>query len=272
VEEARLVGTKSVHLPAAEGGLIDLAGSFLKRGQRILGRGELINERSWALLRSCDLATVPIVQHPTVHIVAVGSELDAGGFPEVNGRFLLHFLETLHIPAVLLGAVPDQEERIREEVKNGIPGGLLLVTGGTGLGLMDRTIMAIRPAEIRLLCEGITLCPGESTALAVGRQGACIFMPGAPEAVLAVAYALLKPVVAAWLGISLPIWNRGARRALEQPWTGPADRYVLVAAAAGEGPLRLKDAQGSGALFGAERLVVLPAGQEVRTQGVIAGP
>jgi molybdopterin molybdotransferase len=245
------------------------AGAVIRKGARLVARGQRVGENEWALLAACGYDAVKIVAPPAVPVVAVGSELESPGHPDVTGRFLVRFLARLGMPAVYRGVVPDDESRIRREVVDALRRRLVLVTGGTGRGLTDTTVTALRPGGIRILCEGINLRPGGTTAAAVGLRGAGLFLPGSPGAALAVAHLVVKPILADWLGLRLATWRSGPRLPLAEPWSCPSDDYTVLPGRYSGGALSISAAGAEEALLSAETRVLIPPGSTPRTEGVV---
>jgi len=267
VSKACLVGTGRVRLEDPAAGILREPGSFIRKGTLIVPQGGLVTERVWALLAASGVTALEVVDSPTVHVAAVGSELTAE--TETSGRFLVRFFRSLHLPVVFSGVVADEEEEIRREILNTMPGGLLIFCGGTGRGLTDLTINALRGEKVRFRCEGVRLRPGEGTVIVVGMGGVCVAVPGAPEAAAAAAYALLAPAAARWLGISAGEWPAGGRLPLAVPFRDASDSHLVLAGEVREGKIFLTPEGGKGGLLGAESVIMVPPGEKPRREAVV---
>ena len=189
----------------------------------------------------------------------------------MTAGYLVRLLGRLGIPACHAGPLPDDCEAIRREVVSALPRGLVLLCGGSGAGLTDRTLEALRPGGVRIVAEGINVSPGGTSGLAVGLGGSCLFLPGDFAAVPAVAHALVVPVIARWLGAGIPAWPAGLRFALAEPWTGPPDMYVVRPCELARGVLKVLDTGPAAEGFlAAEGLAVLVPGEPERTRAILA--
>jgi molybdopterin molybdotransferase len=91
---------------------------------------------------------------------------------------------------------------------------LLLVVGGSGVGRTDAAVTALA-ARGKILCHGIALQPGRTSA--VGRLGKTpvVVLPGAPDQALA-----------AWWTLALPVLDRLSGRALRKTVNLPLARKI----------------------------------------------
>jgi molybdopterin molybdotransferase len=270
VTKAEIIGTDMVMLGDPEPGLIAHAGHRIKEGSIVLAQGERITPAAWALLAAGGIRRVRVAVCPIVCVISVGTELDSPGRPEVTGRFMTAFVNGLGLPAQFLGVVPDAADRIRTEVIRALPAGFLFLCGGTGRGLTDQTLFALRAMELRILGEGINLRPGGTTAVAAAAQTVCVLVPGDPEAACAVAQALVEPAVTRWLRGRAMNWPPGLRIPLAEPWSGDPDYYHVVSAAIRGRTAVIADRRGKGGLLGAEGRLLLVPGAECRTEGFLS--
>jgi molybdopterin-guanine dinucleotide biosynthesis adapter protein len=132
-------------------------GDWLKRGTRLLDRGESITPSAMALLALAGIKTVTVHRRPTVAVITTGGELKQGRLIDSN-RFLLTGL--IHRDGGDLRGcytADDTEEDILHILSAMGPVDLVILTGGTSKGKMDVTKPAIRRWG-RDLLPGVSPC------------------------------------------------------------------------------------------------------------------
>ncbi len=267
VAAATLVGSATVQLPAPGIDAIANPGSLIAAGTRIVAKGQRIGPGALALLAASGADQVEAIDPPVVHLVAIGSELLESGAVDIDTRYIRDALGARGISASVVDVVPDDEERIRVRVADALAGGCVVACGGTGSGLTDRTVASFRPGGIRFVAEGIALCPGETAAIALARHGACLFMPGDPQDVVALTHALLLPALARRTAMKIGSWEEASLLPLAKPWSGPPNMHLLLPAMYMHGKIEIVTTSGVGGLFAGEGYALLAPGEWERTRG-----
>ena len=167
---------------------------------------------------------------------------------------------------------PDDEDRIRRCVIDALAGGCVVACGGTGDGLTDLTFAAFRPGGMRFLAESVALAPGSTAAVAAARSGACLFMPGDPESIVALTHALLRPALARRLEVKMGSWEEAPLLPLLGSWSGPGDVHAFVPAAIRESAIEVVDRGGAGGLLHGGGYALMPPGGRDRRRAVPVPP
>ncbi len=157
-------------------------GAWLKKGERLTGRGEAVTPPAMALLALAGHRSLQVFKKPAVSIVTTGSELKKGRMIDSN-RFLLAGLAQRDGGEVTrVETADDREEDIRETITGMSSADLLILTGGTSKGKKDLTKEALRNAGGRFYVESPSILPGKT--MAFGKRGrTCFFvLPGNPQA------------------------------------------------------------------------------------------
>jgi molybdopterin molybdotransferase len=186
-------------------------GEELKKGQKVLGRGEQIDFRTASLL-----ATIGVDQVETarlrISILSTGDEvvpvakhpLPPGCIRDVNGATLKFLLARCGFESEYRGIVSDDgaefEKRFKGELSHC---DVLILSGGSSVGVRDHcSQMLEKLAEPGLLVRGINIAPGKPTLAAgcIKEKKLVVSLPGHPLSCLVAAYALLIPLLLRLIG------------------------------------------------------------------------
>ncbi len=158
-------------------------GDWLKKGRRLIDRGDVIGPAAMGLLALGGHEALRVFRKPAVALIATGSELKKGGGTDSN-KFLLAGLVQRDGGSIAgLHTVDDDEEEIRRAMRESPGARLFILTGGTAKGKKDLTKQAVRRMRFRFLLDSPPIQPGKT--MAFGRKGPQLFfiLPGNPKAV-----------------------------------------------------------------------------------------
>jgi molybdopterin molybdotransferase len=101
-----------------------------------------------------------------------------------------------------LGIAPDRPQGLREALRAGLGGDVLLVTGGVSVGDYDLVAGALREAGLEVLFHGIAMRPGKP--LLAGRRGSCLVfgLPGNPLSTFATFLLFVAPALRRLMGFA----------------------------------------------------------------------
>lgn len=202
-EEVRRNGPAlSVPRPVPLGDRIALPGEDIRRGARLVRRGELLGPASLGAIAACGIATVPAYARPVVEIVPNGNELSLPGsrpgpatvFESNNATLAAVVRASGGIPR-LRPPVPDDPRQIERALRAALGrADLVLATGGSSVGEHDY-LPRILPRLGRLLFHGIAVRPGKPTLAARCGRTLVIGLPGHPTSCLANMIWLVLPAL-----------------------------------------------------------------------------
>ena len=186
-------------------------GEELKKGQKILSRGDLIDFRTASLLATVGVDKVETAK-PRVSVLSTGDEvvpvgrhpLPPGCIRDVNGAVLKFLLTRCGFEAEYRGIVSDDgaefEKRFKGELSHC---DVLVLSGGSSVGARDRCSQMLEGLpEPGLLVRGINIAPGKPTLVAgcLKDKKLVVSLPGHPLSCLVAAYALLVPLLLRLIG------------------------------------------------------------------------
>jgi molybdopterin molybdotransferase len=162
-------------------------GSEARAGSVVLPAGTLLEYRQIALLAAVGQARVPVYRKPRVAILSTGDEVvpvEAAPEPfqirNSNAHSLAAQVRRRCGDPVVLPIAPDQPERTRELIEQGLGSDLLLLSGGVSMGKYDVVEQVLQDLGAEFFFTQVAIQPGKP--LVFGRVGTTpVFgLPGNP--------------------------------------------------------------------------------------------
>jgi molybdenum cofactor synthesis domain-containing protein len=185
------------------------AGSDAAAGELLLAPGRRIGPPEAGLLATLGFAVVSVYVRPRFAIVSTGDELvdpsetpGIGRIRDSNRYAIAASLRAMGAQAIHLPRVADNANALRAALVAALAAydGVFL-TGGTSVGerdLLPRIVAGLGPPGV--VVHGLRVKPGKPTLLAAAGGKPVIGLPGNPAAALLMLEAVVRPIVAAWLG------------------------------------------------------------------------
>ena len=204
-----------IYKPVAPGENIMLAGTDIKRGERIVTRGTTLTAQNTGVIAACGLSTVKVYKKPTVAVISTGDELimpgenlTPGKIYDVNARTLSDSIRECGSVPLSLGIIRDRKEEIRNKIKEALRMGadVIILSGGTSAGGGDEVPVAI--AEVgELILHGVDIKPGKPFVLGMCHDKPVFGLPGNPTSALITFNLFVAPLLRAISG-SIQIQNQ----------------------------------------------------------------
>lgn len=239
-EDARRDG-ETVEVPAvAAGTFVRPRGGDFRQSQPLLEAGVRIDPWRLALAASSGRAEVSVVRRPRVVVVSTGEEVVTP--PGEPGPWQIYDSAGPALAAMVAGwgadvraaaPVGDTLEALVESLS--AEGADLFVTiGGASVGDHDLVRAAAARLGGRLVVEGVNVRPGRPTFFGVLASGARILgLPGNPASAMVCAQLFLRPVLAAFEGVTAEPALALARVTAPLPANGPREHWMRARLAAG---------------------------------------
>jgi molybdopterin molybdotransferase len=119
-------------------------GAEARQGQMLVDRGSRLDHAAIAIAASVGASTLPVFRHPRVAVLSTGDEVvEIGVTPgpaqirNSNTYSLAAQVEHAGGEAVRLPIAPDEPDRLRALIEEGLAWDLLLLTGGVSMGKYD---------------------------------------------------------------------------------------------------------------------------------------
>lgn len=206
-EERRMV---KVYKPVAPGEHLMLAGSDIKRGERIVDRGTRLTPRETGVLAACGITEVLVYKKPIVAIISTGNELIAPGeellpakIYDVNAQALSDSVRECGCIPLLRGIVRDNRDEMVEELKGSIELGaeVIITSGGTSAGVGD-LLPGVIGAEGEIFVHGVDIKPGKPFIFGMLHGRPIFGLPGNPTSALITFNLFVAPLLHILAGLT----------------------------------------------------------------------
>jgi putative molybdopterin biosynthesis protein len=229
--------------PATPGANITGAGSDIGKGETVLRSGEVLTSRETGVLAALGLARVPVVRRPRVAILSTGDELIPPGgvmLPglvfDSNGTILADAVREQGGEPISLGIVADDENKLREVLRQALIYDLVLLSGGTSKGAGDLSYRVVGElGQPGIVAHGVALKPGKPLCLAViqrtgkSRPVPVVVLPGFPTSAIFTFHEFVAPVIRRLSGrLALPAEAVPARLPMRVNSERGRTEYLLV--------------------------------------------
>jgi putative molybdopterin biosynthesis protein len=205
IEHAECVAGEVVVRRAVTPGYgVTFAGTDISHGETVLSRGELLTSRETGVLAAIGCASVRVWRRPKVAILSTGDEIIAPDEPmrpgmvyDSNAHILADAVRELGGEPILLGIVPDDSEKLRVALRQGLAqADVVLLSGGTSKGSGDVSYRVV--AELKspgIVVHGVALKPGKPICLAAQEGKPVVVLPGFPTSAIFTFHEFVAPVI-----------------------------------------------------------------------------
>ncbi|MBI1887451.1 MAG: molybdopterin molybdotransferase MoeA [Nitrosomonadales bacterium] len=247
-------------------------GENMRNGEVVLTPGTEITPGVIGVLATVKRAQVQVHRRPRVAILSTGDELegldepiDLNKIPDANSYALMAQTQALGIEPVLLGIARDDPDELARYLQRGLEYDVLLVSGGTSVGVHDYVRPTIEALGVQMLFWRVAMKPGHPVAFGKAGEKIIFGLPGNPVSSMVCFGEFVAPALRRMMGHA-----RIHRRTVEARLThnvkhqpGRTEFIRVMLAQEDEGYAATSTgAQGSGMLLSmarADGLAVLPA-------------
>ncbi|MEN8303583.1 MAG: molybdopterin molybdotransferase MoeA [Campylobacterota bacterium] len=168
---------------------IRLSGEDIKKGDKLLGRGDRLSAHKITLLASQGISHVKVYKKPKVALFASGNELkmhfeevEAHQLYNTNTPTLLARASELGCEVDFIGTSIDTLEDIKAHIKSALDSDLIITSGGVSVGDADFTKEAFAAFSCDTLFDKIEIKPGKPTTFGKIGDTIVLNLPGNPLA------------------------------------------------------------------------------------------
>jgi len=208
-EDVRFVdGYAEVYESIEPGKNVFKRGDDIKRGERVLRKGELIRPVHVALLEGLGIETVKVYCKPKVAIVAVGDELYEGyrerGVKAINYAHLASMMVArLGCAVERVTASPDNVDALAIVISEIVEKcDVILTVGGSSIGYNDKVSKAIESIPgAKVLFHGLLYNPAKTSGYAIVRGKPLLMLPGQVTSMMGAFFLLGEQLLSALMGL-----------------------------------------------------------------------
>ncbi len=275
-----LFGRVQINQTVKPGNDIRRFGESMFNGEVVLTHGTEITPGVIGVLATVKRAQVQVHRRPSVAILSTGNELegldepfDPNKIPDANSYALMAQTRALGIEPVLLGIARDDPDELASYLKRGLEYDVLLVSGGTSVGVHDYVRPTIEALGAQMLFWRVAMKPGHPVAFGKVGEKIIFGLPGNPVSSMVCFEEFVAPALRRMMGHAR-IYRRTIEARLTHDVKHQAGRTefirVMLAKEQDGYAATSTGAQGSGMLLSmakADGLAVLPA----NSAGLVAG-
>lgn len=282
VEDTQVSDENRVQINAAvkSGNDIRLRGEGMRNGDVVLTAGTEITPGVTGVLATVKQSQVQVYRRPRVAILSTGNELediddpvDPDKIPNSNSYALMAQVQALGIEPDLLGIARDDPAELEEYLQRGLHFDVLLVSGGTSVGVHDYVRTIIESLGVQMKFWRVAMKPGHPVAFGITAHTRFFGLPGNPVSSMVCFEQFVAPALRRMMGHQRLFRHTIAARLTHGIKHQPGrTEFVRVTLAKEEGGYAATStgAQGSGMLLSmakADGLMIIPA----ESAGLAAG-
>lgn len=268
------------------GEFIRKAGEDVKRGDRVISKGEVIRPAEVGILASIGKPFVLVYRRPVVAILCTGEELVDVGETLEGAKIVSSNSYTLAAQVKECGAIPmqmgiarDDKDEIKEKLLQGLHADLFISSAGVSVGDYDFVRDALRELGAELIFWQVAMKPGKPVAFWKYGERPIFSLPGNPVSSMVTFEQFVRPALLRMMGhnrIYRPVIEATLKEEIrKEPGKKHFVRGILSYGRGGY-TVTTTGAQGSGILSSMVRangLIIVPedcesvkAGERVRVQ------
>jgi len=190
------------------------------QGQVLLPAGQRLRPQDLGLMAGLGLSRVEVVKRPRVGIVSTGDEVvpvdtrpGPGQVRDVNTYTLAAQVEQAGGEPVIVGLVPDNQEKLRQAVARSLETcQLTLLSGGSSVGTRDLTLGVFHSfAGAKLLVHGVSVSPGKPFIWVQAGDRQLLGLPGQVASCMVTFHLFADPMLERLQGRPARPFSRFAR-------------------------------------------------------------
>ena len=176
-------------------------------GDVVLMAGTEITPGVIGVLATVKAAQLAVYRRPRVAILSTGNELegmdepvDPNKIPNSNSYALMAQVQALGIEPVLLGIARDDPLELEQYLKRGLEYDVLLVSGGTSVGVHDYVRPTIEKLGVQMKFWRVAIRPGHPLAFGMTDKTAVFGLPGNPVSSMVCVEEFVAPALRCMMG------------------------------------------------------------------------
>ncbi len=193
-------------------------GEDIRTGDKVLGKGILIDPQHIAIMASVGCANPLVASKPKVAILTTGDELvepeatpNSVQIRNSNGHQLVAQVVKAGAEPSYYGIISDTKEATSNAISRALnENDIVILTGGVSMGDFDYVPEVLKSLGVNILFESIAVQPGKPTTFGVSGNKLIFGLPGNPVSSYLQFEILIKPAIKKLMGakITNPLISR----------------------------------------------------------------
>jgi len=246
---------------------VSFIGEDIKKGERIISRGEIISPAKLVALLETGIRNIKILDLK-IGILSTGNELLSGKVKNTTQYLLIETLKKYGYNPINLGiAADDYEDLISKLSKEKTD--VLILTGGTGPSENDLTSEFVKTTG-KILFHGIKMRPGRTTGLGIIDGTPVFIISGLPVASLMALENVIDPLIRYWFNLE-PIRDQFVKAKLNRAVVNTLGFRSFVRVKLNENyeaePLKVTGSGVISSIINADGILIVPENVEGYSEG-----
>jgi molybdopterin molybdotransferase len=208
VEETRKDGMfVSIFKAMSQGSHFRRAGGDVRKGERIIARGDLVRPAEIGMIASMGRSFVSVYQRPLVAILCTGEELvdvdenlEGVKIVSSNSYTLAAQVKDCGAIPLQLGIARDRKEEIKEKLVQGLRADVLISSAGVSVGDYDFVKDVLGDLGVEIVFWKVAMKPGKPVAFGT-IDGKLVFgLPGNPVSSMVAFEQFVRPTLLKMMG------------------------------------------------------------------------
>ena len=230
IEKTRPSGSTGIELleSVAPGENVAQKGSEVQQGEAVLAAGRVLGAAEAGVLATFGQREVEVYAPPRAAIIPTGSEIvdiekkpAFGQIRNSNAYTLWAQCNHLGLEAIVFPATPDDPERMREMVLEGLKYDLIIFTGGVSVGEYDYVHRALAEEGVHICFHKAAIKPGKPILVGKKDDHMIFGLPGNPVSAFVTFELFVRPAVRRWMGFQTfslqKVWGELVAEARQKP-------------------------------------------------------
>jgi molybdopterin molybdotransferase len=246
---------------------VSFIGEDIKKGERIISRGEIISPAKLVALLETGIRNIKILDLK-IGVLSTGNELLSGKVKNTTQYLLIETLKKYGYNPINLGiAADDYEDLISKLSKEKTD--VLILTGGTGPSENDLTSEFVKSTG-KILFHGIKMRPGRTTGLGIIDGTPVFIISGLPVASLMALENVIDPLIRYWFNLE-PIRDQFVKAKLNRAIVNTLGFRSFVRVKLNENyeaePLKVTGSGVISSIINADGILIVPENVEGYSEG-----
>jgi molybdopterin molybdotransferase len=196
-----------IFVEAAKGQDIRLAGEDVRKGEKVISRGDILRPAEIGMLAALGRSFIPVYQRPLVAILATGDELvDVDENPSpwqiISSNSYALAAQVLDCGAIPLqiGIAKDTREDLTAKFKEALRADLIISSGGVSVGDYDLVKDIMKEVGNRMQFWQVAMRPGKPLAFGAMNSVPLFGLPGNPVSSMVSFEQFVRPSILKMMG------------------------------------------------------------------------